>query len=107
METAAMTTLVTIILEDALSNVDLLEELPLPDQLPWIEPPTSSIFYQGNYDTNFKDRNAFVTGSTQYSEQAMVHSSMITDKKSKSFLKKRDDVFEMTCKWLEKAGGLN
>lgn len=43
-ETAAMTTHVT--LEDALSNVDLLEELPLPDQQPCIEPPPSSIMYQ-------------------------------------------------------------
>lgn len=39
-----MTTHVT--LEDALSNVDLLEELPLPDQQPCIEPPPSSIMYQ-------------------------------------------------------------
>lgn len=45
-ETAAMTTHVT--LEDALSNVDLLEELPLPDQQPCIEPPPSSIMYQVN-----------------------------------------------------------
>ena len=41
-----MTTHVT--LEDALSNVDLLEELPLPDQQPCIEPPPSSIMYQVN-----------------------------------------------------------
>lgn len=46
-ETAAMTTHVT--LEDALSNVDLLEELPLPDQQPCIEPPPSSIMYQVNF----------------------------------------------------------
>ena len=38
-----MTTLVTVILEDALSIVDLLEELPLPDQLPYIEPSTSFV----------------------------------------------------------------
>lgn len=44
LETAAMTTHVT--LEDALSNVDLLEELPLPDQQPCIEPPPSSLLYQ-------------------------------------------------------------
>lgn len=43
-DAAAMTTHVT--LEDALSNVDLLEELPLPDQQPCIEPPPSSIMYQ-------------------------------------------------------------
>lgn len=43
-EPAAMAAHVT--LEDALSNVDLLEELPLPDQQPCIEPPPSSIMYQ-------------------------------------------------------------
>lgn len=35
-----------VTLEDALSNVDLLEELPLPDQQPCIEPPPSSLLYQ-------------------------------------------------------------
>lgn len=114
-----MTTHVT--LEDALSNVDLLEELPLPDQQPCIEPPPSSIMYQvptcmhwppsstptitapicclpqllgspsafpmsllsfflslqANFDTNFEDRNAFVTGIARYIEQATVHSSMV------------------------------
>ncbi|XP_061416074.1 cytoplasmic FMR1-interacting protein 2 isoform X1 [Lethenteron reissneri] len=63
-------------LEDALSNVDLLEELPLPDQQPCIEPPPSSILYQANFDTNFEDRNAFVTGIARYIEQATVHSGM-------------------------------
>ncbi|KAK2503631.1 hypothetical protein MC885_010806 [Smutsia gigantea] len=65
-----------VTLEDALSNVDLLEELPLPDQQPCIEPPPSSIMYQANFDTNFEDRNAFVTGIARYIEQATVHSSM-------------------------------
>ncbi|XP_028655857.1 cytoplasmic FMR1-interacting protein 1 homolog isoform X1 [Erpetoichthys calabaricus] len=69
-----MTTTVT--LEDALSNVDLLEELPLPDQQPCIEPPPSSLLYQPNFNTNFEDRNAFVTGIARYIEQATVHSSM-------------------------------
>ena len=45
-----MTTHVT--LEDALSNVDLLEELPLPDQQPCIEPPPSSIMYQVHTHTH-------------------------------------------------------
>lgn len=43
-----MTSAVT--LEDALSNVDLLEELPLPDQQPCIEPLPSSIVYQVTHD---------------------------------------------------------
>lgn len=92
-----------VTLEDALSNVDLLEELPLPDQQPCIEPPPSSLLYQvgagqlqdtwpvmltsmwwfsfsfqPNFNTNFEDRNAFVTGIARYIEQATVHSSMVT-----------------------------
>uniref|UniRef100_A0A3P9LBB7 Cytoplasmic FMR1 interacting protein 1 n=1 Tax=Oryzias latipes TaxID=8090 RepID=A0A3P9LBB7_ORYLA len=66
----------TVTLEDALSNVDLLEELPLPDQQPCIEPLPSSVVYQPNFNTNFEDRNAFVTGIARYIEQATVHSSM-------------------------------
>uniref|UniRef100_A0A7M4ES10 Cytoplasmic FMR1 interacting protein 1 n=1 Tax=Crocodylus porosus TaxID=8502 RepID=A0A7M4ES10_CROPO len=66
-----------VTLEDALSNVDLLEELPLPDQQPCIEPPPSSLLYQPNFNTNFEDRNAFVTGIARYIEQACVHSSMV------------------------------
>lgn len=95
-----------VTLEDALSNVDLLEELPLPDQQPCIEPPPSSLlyqvgaggprgggppgapparwrcmmvflFFQPNFNTNFEDRNAFVTGIARYIEQATVHSSMV------------------------------
>uniref|UniRef100_A0A8C2ATV8 Cytoplasmic FMR1 interacting protein 1 n=1 Tax=Cyprinus carpio TaxID=7962 RepID=A0A8C2ATV8_CYPCA len=66
----------TVTLEDALSNVDLLEELPLPDQQPCIEPLPSSLVYQPNFNTNFEDRNAFVTGIARYIEQATVHSNM-------------------------------
>ncbi|MBN3324865.1 CYFP1 protein, partial [Atractosteus spatula] len=50
----------TVTLEDALSNVDLLEELPLPDQQPCIEPPPSSLMYQPNFNTNFEDTSKFV-----------------------------------------------
>uniref|UniRef100_A0A8C7IV56 Cytoplasmic FMR1 interacting protein 1 n=1 Tax=Oncorhynchus kisutch TaxID=8019 RepID=A0A8C7IV56_ONCKI len=67
----------TVTLEDALSNVDLLEELPLPDQQPCIEPLPCSLMYQPNFNTNFEDRNAFVTGIARYIEQATVHSSMV------------------------------
>ncbi|MGH0142692.1 UNVERIFIED_CONTAM: hypothetical protein FKN15_076575 [Acipenser sinensis] len=73
---SAITMTTTVTLEDALSNVDLLEELPLPDQQPCIEPLPSSLIYQPNFNTNFEDRNAFVTGIARYIEQATVHSSM-------------------------------
>uniref|UniRef100_A0A9L0JHI7 Uncharacterized protein n=1 Tax=Equus asinus TaxID=9793 RepID=A0A9L0JHI7_EQUAS len=49
-------------LENVLSNMDLLEELPLPNQQPCMESPPSSIMCWANFDTNFKDRKAFVTG---------------------------------------------
>ncbi|XP_071846795.1 cytoplasmic FMR1-interacting protein 2-like isoform X2 [Apostichopus japonicus] len=65
-----------ISLEDALSNVDLLEELPLPDQQPCIEAAALSITYQPNFDTNFEDRTAFVTGIAKYTEEATVHSEL-------------------------------
>uniref|UniRef100_A0A673FVE0 Cytoplasmic FMR1-interacting protein n=1 Tax=Sinocyclocheilus rhinocerous TaxID=307959 RepID=A0A673FVE0_9TELE len=72
----------TVTLEDALSNVDLLEELPLPDQQPCIEPLPSSLIYQPNFNTNFEDRNAFVTGIARYIEQATVHSSKLVTPKA-------------------------
>uniref|UniRef100_A0A2K5F0V3 Cytoplasmic FMR1 interacting protein 2 n=1 Tax=Aotus nancymaae TaxID=37293 RepID=A0A2K5F0V3_AOTNA len=90
-----MTTHVT--LEDALSNVDLLEELPLPDQQPCIEPPPSSIMYQANFDTNFEDRNAFVTGIARYIEQATVHSSMVKCNEQPN----RVEIYEKTVEVLE------
>lgn len=37
-----------------------------------------SVCYQANFDTNFEDRNAFVTGIARYIEQATVHSSMVS-----------------------------
>ncbi|XP_033631530.1 cytoplasmic FMR1-interacting protein 1-like isoform X1 [Asterias rubens] len=66
----------TVTLEDALSNVDLLEELPLPDQQPCIEATAVSITYQANFDTNFEDRTAYVTGMSKYIEEATVHSEL-------------------------------
>ena len=32
--------------------------------------------YQANFDTNFEDRNAFVTGVAKYIEEATVHSNL-------------------------------
>lgn len=37
----------------------------------------SFVFPQPNFNTNFEDRNAFVTGIARYIEQATVHSSMV------------------------------
>ncbi|KAJ8297562.1 hypothetical protein KUTeg_024093 [Tegillarca granosa] len=55
---------------DALQNVDVLDELPLPDQQPCIEAMSLSIHYRANFDTNFEDRNAYVTGVAKYIEEA-------------------------------------
>ena len=65
-----------VTLADALSNVDVLDELPLPDEQPCIEAQPCSIVYQANFDTNFEDRNAFITGVAKYIEEATVHSSL-------------------------------
>uniref|UniRef100_A0A7M4ETX5 Cytoplasmic FMR1-interacting protein n=1 Tax=Crocodylus porosus TaxID=8502 RepID=A0A7M4ETX5_CROPO len=86
-----------VTLEDALSNVDLLEELPLPDQQPCIEPPPSSLLYQPNFNTNFEDRNAFVTGIARYIEQACVHSSMVKCNEQPN----RVEIYEKTVEVLE------
>jgi cytoplasmic FMR1 interacting protein len=66
-----------VTLSDALSNVDVLDELSLPDQQPCIEAQTISIDYQANFDTNFEDRNAFVTGVAKYIEEATVHANLV------------------------------
>ena len=63
-------------LTDALQNVDVLDELPLPDQQPCIEGLSLSIHYQANFDTNFEDRNAYVTGVAKYIEEATVHADL-------------------------------
>lgn len=64
-------------LPDALSNVDVLDELPLPDHQPCIEAQPCSIVYQSNFDTNFEDRNGFVTGVAKYIEEATVHAGLV------------------------------
>lgn len=64
-------------LTDALSNVDVLDELPLPDEQPCIEAQPCSVVYQANFDTNFEDRNGFVTGIAKYIEEATVHANLV------------------------------
>ena len=64
-------------LKDALQNVDVLDELALPDQQPCIEAAPLSVHYQANLDTNFEDRGAFVTGVARYIEEATVHAKLV------------------------------
>lgn len=68
-----------VTLADALSNVEVLDELPLPDQQPCIEAQACSVIYQANFDTNFEDRTAFVTGVAKYIEEATVHASLVSN----------------------------
>ena len=68
-----------VTLADALSNVEVLDELPLPDQQPCIEAQACSVIYQANFDTNFEDRTAFVTGVAKYIEEATVHASLVNN----------------------------
>lgn len=65
-----------VTLGDALSNVDVLDEFTLPDEQPCIEAQPCSVVYQANFDTNFEDRNGFVTGIAKYIEEATVHASL-------------------------------
>lgn len=65
-----------ITLADALSNVEVLDELPLPDEQPCIEAQPCSVVYKANFDTNFEDRNGFVTGIAKYIEEATTHSTL-------------------------------
>ncbi|XP_064636208.1 cytoplasmic FMR1-interacting protein-like isoform X2 [Lineus longissimus] len=65
-----------ITLPDAIQNVDVLDELPLPDQQPGIEAPAITISYTTSMDTNFEDRNAYVTGVAKYIEEATVHAEL-------------------------------
>ena len=78
-----------VTLADALSNVDVLDELPLPDEQPCIEAQPASIVYQADFDTNFEDHQAFITGVAKYIEEATVHSSLVSPKQKGGFYFKK------------------
>ncbi|XP_053399050.1 cytoplasmic FMR1-interacting protein-like [Mercenaria mercenaria] len=63
-------------LGDALKEIDVLTSLPLPDQQPCIEGVSVSVLYQTNFDTNFEDRAAYVSGVAKYVEEATVHADL-------------------------------
>lgn len=64
-------------LKDAITNVQCLETLALPDEQPTIEPEPASVVYEVSFDTNFADRTAFITGIAQYNEEATVCSNLV------------------------------
>ena len=45
---------------------------------PCIEALSLSVHYQTNFDTNFEDRAAFVTGVAKYIEEATVHADLVS-----------------------------
>jgi cytoplasmic FMR1 interacting protein len=65
-----------VTLFDALSNVDILDDLDLPDEQHCIQGDTKSIVYHINFDTNFEDRNAFVCGVAKYIEEATIQAQL-------------------------------
>lgn len=65
-------------LKDAITNVQCLETLALPDEQPTIEPEPASVVYEVSFDTNFADRTAFITGIAQYNEEATVCSNLVS-----------------------------
>lgn len=76
-----------VTLADALSNVEILDERPLPDEQPLIEAATCSITYQANFDTNFEDRNGFVTGIAKYIEEATTHANLVRNRSVKPYIR--------------------
>ncbi|XP_065187273.1 cytoplasmic FMR1-interacting protein 2-like [Sycon ciliatum] len=66
----------TASLDSALASVRRLEALALPDEQPNIEAPPTSVVYDVSFDTNFEDRNAFVTGLAKFMEEATVHNHL-------------------------------
>lgn len=63
-------------LADAISNVDVLDEVALCDDVPCIQSVSSSIVYHVNYDTNFEDRKAFARCDAKCIEEATVQANM-------------------------------
>lgn len=71
-----------LLLRDAVVNVELLDELLLPDDLPQIEAAPLPLLCRANFDTNFEDKNAYVTGVSKYIEEASRHAefnNMLTE----------------------------
>ncbi|XP_013092807.2 cytoplasmic FMR1-interacting protein 1 homolog isoform X1 [Biomphalaria glabrata] len=57
-------------LQTALENVDNLHSTSPHDQQPCIEALSLSLHFRAIFDTNFEDKNAFVTSVAKYKEQA-------------------------------------
>ncbi|TMS38737.1 hypothetical protein L596_005392 [Steinernema carpocapsae] len=51
----------------------LLDDFQLTDSQPMLEAHCAPLEYRVNFDTNFEDRNAFITGNAKYIEEATRH----------------------------------
>jgi cytoplasmic FMR1 interacting protein len=65
-------------LDEALKNVNLLDDLALSDEQQVIEAPAASITYNPNFDTNFEDSEAFITCNSKYLEEAAMHRGLVS-----------------------------
>ncbi|XP_066917897.1 cytoplasmic FMR1-interacting protein 2-like isoform X2 [Clytia hemisphaerica] len=64
-------------LQEAIENVRRLENLSLNlDEQANIEAPPASITYTCDFDTNFGDKEAFITGIARYMEEAGLHQQL-------------------------------
>lgn len=66
-------------LEEALQEVKQLNNIQFSDRQPCVEAPSLSVQYRTNFDTNFQDRTAYVTGVARYTEEATVHADLVRD----------------------------
>jgi len=65
-----------VTLSDAISNVAVLDDVVLCDDVPCIQGVSSSIVYHVNYDTNFEDRKAFARCDAKCIEEATIQANM-------------------------------
>ncbi|KAL3880810.1 hypothetical protein ACJMK2_033017 [Sinanodonta woodiana] len=63
-------------LNKALETVDLLGQLGTKDPQPCVTALSQAVQYQADFDTNFEDRGAFVTGVAKFMEEATNHADM-------------------------------
>uniref|UniRef100_A0A1I7YB62 Cytoplasmic FMR1-interacting protein n=1 Tax=Steinernema glaseri TaxID=37863 RepID=A0A1I7YB62_9BILA len=63
----------SVTLADAIGNVELLDDFQLTDSQPVLEAHCAPLDYRVSFDTNFEDRNAFITGNAKYIEEATRH----------------------------------
>lgn len=60
----------------AVEKVNFLQKLHIQDKQPCIEALSLPVQYQTNFDTNFVDKDAFVSGVAKYIEEATVHANL-------------------------------